>query len=102
MFLQDSLYFLTKSKKDHFIKVFKLKEIHDVNLESFRYLDSNIIGFSLLDYSNVETVKLQSDILRTGDSLNKMPTIPVYIFYFHNFSILLNKICTFKRLTQLF
>ncbi len=80
-----ALFNYWKSKIVIWIKCLKLKEIHDVNLESFRYLDSNIIGFSLIDYSNVETVKLQSDILRTGDSINKMPTIPVYIFYFYNF-----------------
>ncbi len=53
------------------------KDFYDLDLNGFQFSDSNIVGFSLVDYNNVNTIKLQADLFKTGEALNKLSTVPV-------------------------
>ena len=59
--------------------IFEIKEFYDLDLNGFQYSDSNLVGFSLIDYNNVNTIKLQADLFKTGEALNKISSIPVRI-----------------------
>ena len=55
----------------------KKKGVNELEINDFRHGGSNLIGFSIVDYYNVNSIKVLSEMLQTGEPLNKIPNIPV-------------------------
>lgn len=53
--------------------------MYELDVNDFRHGGTNIIGFSIVDYYNINSIKLLSDVLQTGEPLNKIANIPVII-----------------------
>ena len=49
----------------------------ELNLEQFEHTKAIVKGFSLVNYNDVGTMALLSDILQDSKPLNKLPTISV-------------------------
>jgi hypothetical protein len=67
--------------------------MYELYLDSFVLSDSSIIGFSLIDYTNIDTLKLQNDLLNNdggGESLNKIKSIPIDSAYLIDSLLYLN------------
>ena len=54
-----------------------LKGIYELNINDFRHGGATLFGFSFVDYHNVNSVKMVSDMLQSRDPINKLPIIPV-------------------------
>lgn len=73
--------------------VFEKKGINELNLNDFIHGGLRITGFSLVDYYNINVIKMISEISETNNPINKIPNIPVsndiykvwYIFFEINF-----------------
>jgi hypothetical protein len=52
--------------------------VYELDLNDFRHGGVNIVGFSIMDYYNINSIKMLADILQTGEPLNKIATIPVH------------------------
>lgn len=53
--------------------------MHELDLDHFQYGGVRITGFSIIDYSNINTIVKTSEILGTEQSLNKLPFLSVII-----------------------
>ena len=47
-----------------------------MDINDFRHGGADIIGFSLVDYHNINTFKILSEVIQNGEPLNKLPSIP--------------------------
>lgn len=72
------LYFFVLKFWEIFFVVAK-KGIYELDVNDFRHGGANIIGFSLVDYHNINSIKLLADIFHAGEPLNKIPPISVNI-----------------------
>ena len=59
------------------IIILKLKGVNEIEIND---ASNSFIGFSVVDYHNINTIKLLSEILQTNKALNKVANIPVSIF----------------------
>lgn len=55
---------------------FLKKGIYELDINDFRHGGADIIGFSLVDYHNINTFKILSEVIQNGEPLNKLPSIP--------------------------
>jgi hypothetical protein len=62
--------------------IFFSKGINELEINDFRHGGANIIGFSIVDYYNINSIKVLSEMLQSSEPLNKIPNIPVNIFHF--------------------
>ena len=56
---------------------FNSQGVYELEINDFRLGGATIIGFSIVDYYNINTIKLLSDVLQSGEPLNRIGSIPV-------------------------
>ncbi len=54
--------------------------IHELELEHFVHGGAKLIGFSIIDYHNINTLRILSETIHTDGPLNKIPILPVNFF----------------------
>lgn len=54
--------------------------IYELDLNDFRHGGVTITGFSIVDYYSINTIKYLSDLVQSGEPLNKIANIPVNFF----------------------
>ena len=53
--------------------------MNELELNDFRHGGVKIIGFSIVDYYKIHTISMLSNMVQTGEPLNKIGTIPVIL-----------------------
>lgn len=51
--------------------------MNELSLSDFVHGGVRLTGFSIVDYYNMNTIKMISEITETNNPLNKIPNIPV-------------------------
>lgn len=76
------MYFLNQIKdlgmtKTRYNYILATLGIYELDVNDFRHGGATIVGFSIVDYHNINSIKLLADTLQSSEPLNKIGNIPV-------------------------
>lgn len=64
---------------NRYIFILVYPSINEINVNDFKYGGVTIFGFSTVDYYNLNTIKIISDLIEKDRALNEINVIPVRI-----------------------